>query len=363
MALFNELTASRVGGVKGFNATSESRIVRVIAEEADIDSGRGNLGSFVKYPDPRDLVEAQWARLGSGHPWDREGLKAGSYRIMESRGQGCWLVEVIYLRNDIGIGIPPTNEWLIRYRGATVTQHVLTELEPEAESAEARQSSASIKAVGLRSRRRTPATAFPVSGQAGTDPTTDLWTRPSEEVGSPAFKKVTEGATHWAYQVDDDGVLTHQTLRKVKKLTEEPRGMTVEDPAWLVTFERTLPNFAERGTPAAIAGYMKAVNAVEFGGAQPLQVKCLDITLDPIAADIPGQRIGGKAYRVVISFLWSFVPFGPHKIVPSWYDSDGHRATVFTGAAGNESVIDVEYFRNVRRADFNRLLAILERGR
>lgn len=328
MADFKELTASRVSGVKGFNATSESRVVRVIAEEADLETGTGPDGPFTRYPDPRDLVEAQWARLGSGHPWEPDTLRAGSYRILEHRGQGQWLVEVVYLRNDVSIGFPPIDKWLIRYRGATVTQHTLTELEPE-----------------------------------GNGTGTDLWNRPSAEVGSPAFKKVppTSQATHWARTVDDEGNIGHQTLKLIPDLTEEPRGMTVEDPAWLVTYERTIPNFVHQRLPRSVAPYLKAVNSVIFQGADPSHVKCLDITLDPIAAVVPGQRTDGVAYHAMISFLWSHIAFSPHKIVPSWYDSDGHRATVFIGIP-ESTTVDVAEFRNVRRADMNLLLYIMQRG-
>jgi hypothetical protein len=361
------MTASRVGGVKGFNATSESRIVRVIADEDEIDTGRGSLGTWVRYPDPRDLVENQWARLGSGHPWEPQALKAGSYRIIENRGQGCWIVEVIYYRNNITIGIPPTNEWLIRYRGATITEQALTELPPETVSAEATRSAITIKHQNLEARRATPAKA--VSASESIAGVADLWTRPSRQVGSKAFKQVPAATselrpTHRTQGVNDEGALIDIWLKEMpEELTEEPRGVIIEDPAWLVTFERTIPNFSSRQLPMSIAKYMKAVNGTTFRGAQPLHVKVLDITLDPIGAEVAGQVQGGVAYRVMVSFLWSYMPWGPYQIVNSWYDGDGHRATVLKIAPpGGVDAPDLSEFRNVRRENLNVLLTVLERG-
>lgn len=368
MADFRELTASRVGGVKGFNATTETRIIRVIAEDEDIETIRGSLGTQSVYPDPRDLVENQFARLGSGHPWDREGLKAGSYRIVENRGQGQFVVEVIYYRNNVTIGIPPTNTWLIRYRGATITEQALTELPPEPASAQTAKSTPSVVRMGVHARKAgAGGTRSESLTAAGT--VDDVWTRPSREVGSKAFKEVPPAGgesapTHRVKGVDSEGALVTVWLREIDGLTEDPRGMPVEAPAWLVTYERTLPNFGGGRFPVDIALYMKAVNGAEFRGAQPLHVKCLDVALDPIAAEIPGQAVAGVGYRVVISFLWSHFPWGPYGLVNGWFDGDGHRATALRISAdpGINGTPDVSEFRNVRRADLNGLLTALERG-
>ncbi len=332
MALFREITASRVGGVKGFNATTESRIVRVIMEDSDVDSGRNSLGTFEEKPDPRDLVEQQWARIGSGHPWDREGLKAGSYRIVKFMPPRAWWVEVVYYRNNVTLGIPPTNEWLIRYRGATITEQALTELPPES------------------------------GGNQN-----DVWQRTSREVGSPAFKKLDAeggstpaGATHKARGVNKEtGADVTVWLRKVDQLTEEPRGVNVEVPAMLVTFSRTIANVNHGRLATSLVPFLRAVNSVPFRGAPELQVKFLDVQLDPVAATVPGQTSTGVAYAINLSFLWSYDPWGPYSIQPSWYDGDGHRATVLDM---DEQPLPREEFRNVRRKPFEPLLTIASRG-
>jgi hypothetical protein len=330
VALFTELTASRVGGVKGFNATTESRIVRVVLEESDLETGQGSLGSFAIKPDPRDIVEAEWARLGSGHPWDRAGLKAGSYRILDFLPPQAWDIEVIYYRNNVTLGIPPTNTWRISYRGATITEQALTELEPEPGGS-----------------------------------TTDVWQRPSRQIGSPAFKKVDgdQGPTHHAKGVDKEtGNEVTVWLKKINGLNEEPRGAIIEDPSWLVTYERTIPNLNHGRLAQSIAPFMKAVNSHAFRGAQPLHVKCMDISMVPVPLEASGQATSGVGYAIAIPFLWSFTAFGPHRVVPSWYDSEGHRATVFTGNTATFTQVDVEEFRNVRRRNFNVLLTIAARG-
>lgn len=366
MADFRELTASRTGGVKGFNATTEIRIIRVIAEAEDIETVRGTLGTQTVYPDLRDLVENQLIRIGSGHPWDREGLKAGSYRNLENRGQGQGVVEVTYYRNNVTIGIPPTNTWLIRYRGATITEQALTELPPDTATAQTAKSTPSVVRMGAHARRAGVGGVVPTgSPAAGT--ADDVWTRPSREVGSKAFKEVDTKnvASHEAKGIDSEtGLPVDIWLKELEGLTEQPRGMQVEAPAWLVTFERTLPNFGTGRFPVDIALYMKAVNGVEFRGAQPLHVKCLDVVLDPIAAEIPGQREAGIAYRAVISFLWSYFPWGPYGLVNGWFDGDGHRATALIINPGqpDDGEPDVSEFRNVRRADLDGLLTALVQG-
>lgn len=364
MADFRELTASRVGGVKGFNATTETRTIRVIAEAEDIETIRGSLGTQSVYPDPRDLVENQLIRLGSGHPWDREGLKAGSYRIVENRGQGQSVVEVIYYRNNVTIGIPPTDTWLIRYRGATITEQALTELPPETATVQSAKSTPSVTRMGVHARKAGAGGIVP-AGSLAAGTVDDVWTRRSREVGSKAFKKLesSTGASHKAKGINpENGTTVDIWLKEIDDLTEEPRGMPVEAPAWLVTYERTLPNFGGGRFPVDIALYMRAVNGAEFRGAQPLHVKCLDVVLDPIAAEIPGQREAGIAYRAVISFLWSYFPWGPYGLVNGWFDGDGHRATAIRLNDPGAGEPDVSEFRNVRRADLNGLLTALERG-
>lgn len=354
MALFKELRGRSVGSVRGLNSTAEYVLIRVVAENHEIvktDNG------WI-WPDPRGLVQAQpqWSP-GAGHPFDGT-KRASQYIIVEDRAPGQAVVKVNYTRQNT-VATPPTDDWLIQVRTATIQQRITRELPAEPEGR--------FKGGGPRE---------PVLSSSGIPLADDFWTREARAIGMPQYVPMDDRCVDADGQplADDDLTFRYQSvdpcgkrewkkLRRIADHTDGSGGM-FDVPALDITWTRTVPNFHVSMAPT-MARYNKSINVDPFEGALLYHVLVRDIQVTPIAHEMQGQRTPGQSWRVSVSVLWSDFPFVPDERV-SVYPKDQFQATVYeleNDPRTNKPKPVLEQFRVKRREELFKLLPLLARGR
>lgn len=364
MALFREVgLRSRVGGSRGLNPSGENILVRVVAEkgsDADVAAGnadysiheKGQEGEVTVWPDPRVLVENDFAPLGSVHPWDAT-KRAVTYTVEQHLAPGIWHVRVHYQVPD-ALSTPPSTKWLHTVRTVSIPQRIVQELQPDFRT-------------------------FPrIRGGLADLLPADFWTRPARSIGNPQYlpqpdpthERFSEWfATHSYDGFDEIGPSGPQGLRQLDNY-DDSSGANIGMPALEVTFHRTAPNW-HASLNIELARYVEAINGSTFERAPPYHVLCKGATVDPISMEVPGQREEGVAYRMSAVFIFSFTPFVPFKVFSTYPDDRGFGATVFALDSGGNRVVDhmgrpvpeSNQFRVVRREDFTRMMSFLSRGR
>lgn len=332
----NEVFGSRDGDARGRHGVISVRVFRV---ELDIPAEDR---TELRKPDPRGYVEARYP-YGSRHPWNSYTF-ANGYRLIRSLTHQTSLVGVDYgIGGPLAATIQPDHRrWSLGVRSAGISQRILEE--PTAALESWREA---FDLPATRKPRRLGTTKY-VFGQAAIE----------DEQGWARMWQKEEG-TGKIEPVDEPVAPAGGGLYVPFEFTSDLPGLAL-------AMTRMFATFPTDGL-GALAAYRGTLNNTPFKGADLAHVKLVDFAIDEVATvldDGTAQRSNpGIAYRFMLAFLWSSVPFigpgSPLSLVPTISDEDNDKVPVMR-IVNNEDVKITEELYPIRGMDFDALVAYIE---